>query len=123
MIDEVNTIEKKLLKVLQNDYGGHTFEDFLKVVIAKFYDEKFNLSQFETTAKDPPEFVKERILAMLSEATVKLKLYPDIISENKAVISMNPSLVKELVAILQEIKLSEFLLHCDLLGDIYIALT
>ena len=101
----------------------HTFEDFLKVVIAKFYDEKFNLSQLKTTAKDPPESVKERILALLSEATVKLKLYPDIISENKAVISMNPSLVKELVAILQEIKLSEFLLHCDLLGDIYIALT
>jgi len=121
MIDEVNTIEKKLLKVLQNDYGGHTFEDFLKVVIAKFYDEKFNLSQFETTAKDPPESVKERILALLSEATVKL--YPDIISENKTVISMNPSLVKELVAILQKIKLSEFLLHCDLLGDIYMALT
>ena len=92
-------------------------------MIAKFYDEKFNLSQFETTAEDPPEFVKERILALLSEATVKFKLNPDIISENKAVISMNPSLVKELVAILQEIKLSEFLLHCDLLGDIYMALT
>ncbi|PIX28659.1 MAG: hypothetical protein COZ65_04060, partial [Caldiserica bacterium CG_4_8_14_3_um_filter_35_18] len=76
-----------------------------------------------TTAKEQSESVKERILALLSEATVKLKLYPDIISENKAVISMNPSLVKELVAILQEIKLSEFLLHCDLLGDIYMALT
>ena len=123
MTNNVNTIEKKLLKVLQNDYGGHTFEDFLKVVIVKFYAEKFNLSQFETTAKEQSESVKERILALLSEAIVKLELYPGIVSENKAVINMSPSVVKELVAILQELKLSEFLLHCDLLGDIYMALT
>ena len=123
MINEVNTIEKKLLKVLQNDYGGHTFKDFLKVVIVKFYAEKFNLSRFKTTAKEQSESVKERILALLSEAIVKLELYPGIVSENKAVINMSPSVVKELVAILQELKLSEFLLHCDLLGDIYMALT
>ena len=123
MTNNVNTIEKKLLKVLQNDYGGRTFEDFVKVVLAKFYDEKFDLSRFKTTAKEQSESVKERILALLSEAIVKLELYPGIVSENKAVINMSPSVVKELVAILQELKLSEFLLHCDLLGDIYMALT